>query len=51
LSEKTKRPPDDPKQSQRFIEAAREAKADETEKGANRAFKKIAAQTPKKEHR
>jgi hypothetical protein len=30
--------PDDPKQSKRFIEAAREAQADETEEGAKRAF-------------
>lgn len=35
---KTK-PQDDPEQSKRFIEAAREAAADETEKGADRAFK------------
>jgi hypothetical protein len=33
--------PDDPVQSKRFIDAAREADADETEKGADRAFKKI----------
>ena len=32
---------DDPKQSKRFIEAAREAEADETEEGAKRAFKKV----------
>jgi hypothetical protein len=32
---------DDPEQSKRFIEAAKEAKADETEAGADRAFKKI----------
>jgi hypothetical protein len=30
--------PDDPEQSKRFIEAAREAEADETEEGAARAF-------------
>lgn len=33
--------PDDPAQSKRFIDAAREAEADETEEGADRAFKKI----------
>jgi hypothetical protein len=33
---------DDPEQSKRFIDAAREAKADETEEGADRAFKKVA---------
>ncbi len=41
----TKRPkvtPDDPEQSKRFIEAARKAEADETEKGADKAFKKVA---------
>ena len=35
--------PDDPAQSKRFIEAAREAEADETERGADKAFKKIAS--------
>lgn len=34
--------PDDPEQSKRFIDAAREAGADETEEGAERAFMKIA---------
>ena len=34
--------PDNPAQSKRFIEAAREAQADETEEGAERAFKGIA---------
>jgi hypothetical protein len=34
--------PDDPAQYKRFLEAAREAKADETKEGADRAFKKIA---------
>ena len=34
---------DDPKQSERFIEAAKKAEADETEKGAERAFRRIAA--------
>jgi hypothetical protein len=33
--------PDDPEQSKRFIEAAREAQADETEASADRAFKKV----------
>jgi hypothetical protein len=36
-----KRKPDDPQQSKRFIDTAREAEADETEKGAERAFKKV----------
>jgi hypothetical protein len=41
----TKKPdlkPDDPAQYKRFIEAARKAEADETEEGADRAFKKVA---------
>jgi hypothetical protein len=33
---------EDPEQSKRFLEAAREAEADETDKGADRAFKKVA---------
>lgn len=33
--------PDDPEQSKRFLEAAKEAGADETEKGADRAFKAV----------
>jgi hypothetical protein len=33
--------PDDPEQSKRFIDAARKAEADETEKGAERGFKRI----------
>lgn len=37
---------DDPKQSERFIESAKKAQADESEEGAERAFKKIVA--PKK---
>jgi hypothetical protein len=40
------KPQDDPAQSKRFIEAARKAGADETEKGAARAFK--AAVKPRK---
>jgi hypothetical protein len=41
MGRKPKPKPDDPAQSKRFIEAAREAEADETEEGAERAFKKI----------
>ncbi len=33
--------PDDPAQHKRFLEAAREAQADDTEEGADRAFKKV----------
>jgi hypothetical protein len=39
---KAKRKPDDPAQSKRFIEAAREAGTDESKEGADRAFKKVA---------
>jgi hypothetical protein len=35
------RKPDDPEQSKRFIDTAREREADETEEGADRAFKKV----------
>ncbi len=40
---------DNSEQSKRFIEAAREAEADETEDGAERAFKKVVP--PKSERR
>lgn len=46
MAEKPKPKPDDPAQYKRFIEAAREAEADETKEGADRAFKKVAR--PKK---
>lgn len=35
------RKPDDAEQSKRFLEAARKAEADETNEGAERAFKKV----------
>jgi len=38
---KKNEPQDDPAQSKRFLEAAREAEADETEEGAQRAFKTV----------
>ncbi len=41
----TKKPdhkPDDPVQYKRFVEAARKAEADETEEGADKAFKRVA---------
>lgn len=41
MTRKLERKPDDAEQSKRFIDAARKAEADETEKGADRAFKKI----------
>jgi len=39
--------PDDPAQYKRFLEAARKSEADESEEGADRAFKKIASKQPK----
>jgi len=49
MAEKQKPKRDDPEQSERFIKAAREIGADETEKGADKAFKKVATpQSPKK---
>jgi hypothetical protein len=41
MERKPKPKPDDPAQYKRFVEAARNAEADETEEGADRAFKKI----------
>jgi hypothetical protein len=44
---KTKPKPDDPAQYKRFLEAAREAEADETKEGADTAFQKVASVKPK----
>ncbi len=41
MPKKPERKPDDPEQSKRFIDAAKEAEADETEMGAERAFKTV----------
>jgi hypothetical protein len=41
MSKKPERKPDDPEQYKRFIEAAKEAGADETEAAADRAFKRV----------
>jgi hypothetical protein len=38
-----KRKQDDAEQSKRFIDAARHAEADESEEGAERAFKRLAS--------
>jgi hypothetical protein len=49
MPRKPKRPkPDDPEQSQRFIDAARNAEADESEEGADHAFKKVVAPKSRK---
>ena len=42
---------DDPKQSKRFIEAAKKAEADESERGAERAFKTVATNKEPKSKR
>jgi hypothetical protein len=39
--------PDNPEQSKRFIEAARKTEADETQEGADKAFKKATSPKPK----
>lgn len=41
-SRKDKPPHDDPEQSKRFLEAAKELGADESKQGADRAFERIA---------
>lgn len=50
MTKKSQRTPakqDDAAQSQRFIDAAKEVEADESEKGADRAFKTV-VKPPKK---
>jgi hypothetical protein len=37
---------DDPEQSKRFIDTAREREADETEEGADKVFKKVTRRPP-----
>jgi hypothetical protein len=39
---------DDLAQHKRFLEAAKKAEADETEEGADRAFKKVTSRPPKR---
>jgi hypothetical protein len=47
MAKKTEHKSDDPEQSKRFIDAAKEAGADETEAGADRAFKNVASKKKK----
>ena len=42
MTKKPERKPDNLAQSKRFIDAAKEAEADETEEGADKAFKSVA---------
>jgi hypothetical protein len=46
-----KRKPDDPAQSKRFIVTAREREADETEEGADKAFKRVSSPQKQKPER
>lgn len=41
MDKKQQRTEDDPAQSKRFIDTAREREADESKEGADKAFKKI----------
>jgi len=41
MDKEPKQKPDDPEQYKRFVEAAKEAGADETPKGADKAFKSV----------
>ena len=41
MTDQTKRKPDDPEQSKRFIDTAKEIGADETPEGAKRVFKNV----------
>ena len=51
MSKKPAHKLDDPAQYKRFLEAAREAEADETEEGADKAFKKVVSPKDSKQRR
>lgn len=46
MDSKREQKPDDPEQSKRFIDTARDRASDETEEGADRAFRKVAIPKP-----
>lgn len=46
MTKKPKLPPDDPDQSRRFIEAAREAETDDSPKAFERAFQRVMKAKP-----
>jgi hypothetical protein len=48
MAHKSERKPDDPAQYKRFLEAARKAQADESEEGADRAFRKVTSSSKAK---
>jgi hypothetical protein len=49
MPRKPKPPPDDPEQSKRFIDLAREVEAEGSKEEFERAFKKVAKVRPKKD--
>jgi hypothetical protein len=51
MPRKPKPPPDDPEQSKRFIEAAREAGTDESPEAFERVFKKVTSTKREKPRR
>jgi hypothetical protein len=50
MSDKPKQKPDDPEQSKRFIDTARERESDETEEGAHKAFTRVFSPKPTVDH-
>lgn len=48
MKPKQGRKPDNPEQSKRFVQAAREAEADESKESADKAFKKLTSKPPTK---
>ena len=48
MPRKPKPPPDDPEQSKRFIELAREVQAEGTEEDFIKAFRKVASRPPQR---
>ena len=49
MNKKAEPKPDDSAQYKRFLEAARQAEADETKEGADRAFKSVVSSTKPRE--
>jgi hypothetical protein len=49
MPRKTTPPPDDPEQSKRFIEIAREMGADGTEEEFDKAFRKLTLRRPQRQ--
>ncbi len=51
MAKKSKRPPDDPEQYARFLEAAKKAEASDDPKALDRAIKKISSPSVPREER